>query len=201
VNQPERRSVTRRLPGQTRALVIHVRDLCLTGRVDQDGVMTDDGLRAHARALVEANLYLTLGTADPDGRPWLTPVYFAPVAGRTFRWVSAIDARHSRNLAERPAVSVVVFDSTVAPYHGRAVYAAGEARVVADGDVDPALENYPRRDARGAARLTREDVTAPSSYRLYEFTAAEMWVLCPRDQGQLCPRHGRGDDHRVHLEW
>jgi hypothetical protein len=40
--------------------------------------VTHDDLAAHARAIIDANLYLTLGTADPDGRPWTSLVYFAP---------------------------------------------------------------------------------------------------------------------------
>lgn len=78
--------------------------------------MTPDDLEAHAQAIINRNLYLTLGTTDPDGYPWTSPVYFAPASGRTFYWVSATDARHSRHLAERPLVSMVIFDSTVAPY-------------------------------------------------------------------------------------
>ena len=49
-------------------------------------------------------------------------------------WVSSESSRHSVNLAERPDVSLVVFDSTVPAYHGRALYAVGRASVVgADG--------------------------------------------------------------------
>ena len=96
--------------------------------VGKGSAMTNDELAAHARAIIDANLYLTLGTVDADGHPWTTPVYFAPAGDREFIWVSATDARHSRHIAERPRVSLVIFDSTVAPYHGRAVYAVGEAR-------------------------------------------------------------------------
>ncbi|WP_328457511.1 pyridoxamine 5'-phosphate oxidase family protein [Amycolatopsis sp. NBC_00438] len=159
--------------------------------------MTDSDLTAHARDLIEANRYLTLGTTGPDGAPWLSPVYFAPAGDREFVWVSAADARHSRNLAERPRVSAVVFDSTVAPYRGRAVYAAGEARELAGDDLERALVSYPRGD--GASSVGLDDVTAPSPYRLYAFTASEMWVLCPREAGHPCPRHGRSDDHRAEL--
>jgi uncharacterized protein YhbP (UPF0306 family) len=162
-----------------------------------DAPMTDSDLTAHARDLLETNRYLTLGTTDPDGGPWLSPVYFVPAGDREFVWVSAVDARHSRNLAERPRVSGVVFDSTVAPYRGRAVYAAGEARELAGADLERALASYPRSD--GAADVSLEDVTSPSSYRLYAFAASRMWVLCPREPGHPCPRHDRADDHRVEL--
>lgn len=53
--------------------------------------MTHD-LVARARAIIDANLYLILGTADPDGRPWTSPVYFAPSGDREFYWLSAADA-------------------------------------------------------------------------------------------------------------
>lgn len=76
-------------------------------------------LDAHARALIEANLYMTLGTADAEGRPWLSPVYFATADYAEFYWVSARDAAHSRNIAQRPQMSLVIFDSQVPTYHGR----------------------------------------------------------------------------------
>ena len=161
--------------------------------------MTEDGLVAEARGIVARNLYLTLGTADADGRPWAAPVYFAPAGDREFYWVSATDARHSRNVAERPQVSLVVFDSTVAPYHGRAVYAAGEARELSGDDLARGLAGYPRADGRGATPVVRADVTGPSPYRLYRATVSELWVLCPRAPGQSCPLHGLATDHRARV--
>jgi hypothetical protein len=161
--------------------------------------MTHDDLVAHARAIIDASRYLTLGTADPDGHPWTTPVYFAPGSDREFYWTSTTDARHSRNLAERPQVSVVVFDSTVAPYHGRAVYAVGVARDLSGGDLDRALAAYPRPGGDDATPVTREDVTAPSPYRLYVVTVSDMWVLCPREPRLPCPLHGIAQDHRARV--
>ena len=161
--------------------------------------MTDDDLVAHARAVLDGNLYLTLGTADADGRPWTSPVYFAPAGDREFLWASEVGARHSRHLAERPAVSLVVFDSTVAPYHGRAVYAVGEAREVSGADLDQALASYPRPSTVGVAAVTRADVSGSSAYRLYRATASDLWVLCPRTPGQPCALHGRTGDHRARV--
>jgi nitroimidazol reductase NimA-like FMN-containing flavoprotein (pyridoxamine 5'-phosphate oxidase superfamily) len=39
--------------------------------------MTSDDLAVLARAILDANRYLTLGTADESGRPWVSPVYYA----------------------------------------------------------------------------------------------------------------------------
>lgn len=152
---------------------------------------------AHARAIIDSNLYLTLGTADRDGHPWTSPVYFAPAGDRDFYWLSATDSRHSRHLAERSQVSLVVFDSSVEPYHGRALYAVGEAREVSGSELDEALTIYPRRDGREVTWVTQSDVTAPAPYRLYRATASDVWVLCPREPRQPCPLHGLATDHRT----
>lgn len=162
--------------------------------------MSDNDLAAHAQDLLAANRYLTLATADKEGHPWISPVYFASATVRDFYWVSATDARHSCNLAERPQVSIVVFDSTVAAYHGRAVYAAGEARELSGDSLDRGLEVYPGPDHRGGTPVTRDDVTGSSPYRLYQATASDLWVLCPREPGQPCPRHGLAQDHRARIE-
>jgi hypothetical protein len=38
-----------------------------------------DGRSRHFGAqIVDANQYMTLGTADASGRPWVSPVWYAP---------------------------------------------------------------------------------------------------------------------------
>lgn len=160
--------------------------------------MTEE-LAAHATRLLDRIAYLTLGTLTPEGTPWVSPVYFAPDGLADFYWCSTIDSRHSRNLAANPAVSLVVFDSTVPPYHGRAVYAAGVAGPVTGTDLGHALSVYPGPAARGGAARSPDDVTGTSPWRLYRASVGAVWVLCPRPPRQPCPRHGRSDDHRVRI--
>src|SRR5919204_6900057 len=94
---------------------------------------------AQARRIIDDNLYMPLATADADGRPWATPVYFGAIDYREFLWVSKPGARHSRNIAERPEVGIVIFDSRVPIGTGRGVYIAAEAHEVAAEDLDAAL--------------------------------------------------------------
>jgi hypothetical protein len=156
-------------------------------------------LADHARHLLEVNDYLTLGTADAHGLPWTSPVFFSSTEQWEFYWTSATDARHSRNLAARQDVSLVVFDSSVPPFHGRAVYAVGVARALTDDELERGLEVYPGPESRGAAGITRADVAPPSPYRLYRATASDVWVLCPRDPRRPCALHGRNQDHRTRV--
>jgi hypothetical protein len=121
-------------------------------------------LDAHARALIDANRYATLGTADGDGTPWVSPVYIATADYADFYWVSVQDARHSRNIAERPQISMVIFDSQVLPYHGAAVYLSATAAELAGPDLDRGVEIYPvrRLGARAASGATVSRATTCS---------------------------------------
>ena len=142
-------------------------------------------LATSARAIVDANLYMVLGTADKDGNPWVSPVYYAPSAYREFYWVSRPETRHSRNLGDRPEVSIVVFDSSVPISTGRAVYMSAVARELAPDESAEGIEIFSQRVlAHGGREWTVDDVRAPSHLRLYRATAREVFFL-------------GGDDRRV----
>ena len=134
-----------------------------------------------AREIIESNRYMVLGTADEAGVPWVTPVWYAQSDHREFLWVSSPDRRHSANVAARPEVSIVIFDSTVAESDARAVYMAGRAEQVPDADLELDLARYDAVSrAQGPGRSwTAEDVLAPAPYRLYRATASRHWVLDP----------------------
>ena len=54
-----------------------------------------------AREIIDANRYMTLATADGDGRPWAAPGRYAHQGYTAFLWVSQPETRHSRNLGFR----------------------------------------------------------------------------------------------------
>lgn len=166
------------------------------GPMNEGDASTDD-LCEEVQAILDANLYLTLGTADADGHPWAAPVYFATADNVTFYWVSAPDALHSRNIAERQQVSLLVFDSQVPPYSGRAVYMTATAVELAGAELVRGVSVYPGHPARGASEVSVEEVSPPAPYRMYRATVTEHSVLCPREPGQPCPRHGSSVDHRT----
>ena len=75
---------------------------------------------ALARSIVDGSLYMVIATADESGRPWASPVYFAVDDYRDFFWVSSLEAQHSRNIALRPGVGIVVFGPLTASLRQRA---------------------------------------------------------------------------------
>ncbi|HEX6471727.1 MAG TPA: pyridoxamine 5'-phosphate oxidase family protein [Streptosporangiaceae bacterium] len=150
-----------------------------------------------ARAIIDANVYMTLGTADEHGNPWVSPVFYAARDYREFFWISSPEATQCRNIAKRPQVSLVIFDSRVPVGQGQAVYMSAVAEQVPDAEIDRALEIYPGPPERGARRIHGEDVRPPGRFRLYRAAVTQHSVLCPLSSAQRCPDHGRVSDHRA----
>ena|SRR5436305_11825438 len=141
-----------------------------------------------ARDIIGASRYLVLATADEAGRPWSSPVYFAHIGLAEFFWVSSPDVTHSRNIAVRPEVGIVVFDSQVAIGAGQGVYMSAVAELLADGETARGIEAFSRRSvAHGGREWTSEDVRPGAGQRLYRATADAHWILA---------KDGR-PDHRI----
>jgi nitroimidazol reductase NimA-like FMN-containing flavoprotein (pyridoxamine 5'-phosphate oxidase superfamily) len=136
-----------------------------------------------ARAVVAANRYMTLATADAGGRPWASPVWFATRECRDFVWVSHPDARHSLNIAARPEVALVIFDSHVEPGHGQAVYISARAQELAGEEVAQGLELFSAECvAQGLPAWVLEQVAPGALHRLYRARADEHFMLGERDE-------------------
>jgi pyridoxine/pyridoxamine 5'-phosphate oxidase len=143
--------------------------------------MTDHA--ADARRIVDANVYMTLATADADGRPWASPVWFAHDDHARFVWVSKPESRHSRNLAARPQAAIVIFDSTPRQGPPEAVYVEAEAAQLEEGEDERYIEVFTRRSATlGWPGWIVDDVRAPAPLRLYLAEATTHHVLGPNDE-------------------
>ena len=128
-----------------------------------------------ARSIIESNRFMTLGTADADGLPWASPVWYAPKDPRELFWVSSPVARHSRNVAARPQVAIVIFDSHLAG-GWESLYMSAVAEQVAE--VDEAIAVYTTRSvAQGLPAWTRENVVSPARHRMYRALVSEHFVL------------------------
>ena len=135
-----------------------------------------------ARTVVDSNRFMTLATADEEGRPWASPVWYAHEGYREFLWVSSPEARHSRNIAVRPQIAVVIFDSHEAG-GWKALYMSAVAEEVPDADVDHAIDVFSQRsEDQGLPGWTRTDVTGDARHRLYRAVAEERFMLDPHDQ-------------------
>jgi hypothetical protein len=82
---------------------------------------------------------------------------------------------HSRNIAARPEVAGVVFDSTVVPGTAQAVYLRATAAQADDPD---GIEVFSRASVDdGLSAWTMADVTGDAELRLFRAEATEVSVL------------------------
>jgi hypothetical protein len=151
-----------------------------------------ESLDATARHVIDTNHYMTLATTQPDGRPRVSPVYYTPAGYTDFYWVSSPDARHSRNLDDRPDVEIVIFDSSAPVGRAAAVYIGAHAGEVSDDELDDVIPHAFRTTA-GARAFARIELQGKAPLRLYVATATTCEVHVPgRD-----PRNERGIDVRM----
>jgi uncharacterized protein YhbP (UPF0306 family) len=146
---------------------------------------TQEHPAAMARRILDTNMYMTLATADEEGRPWASPVWYAQASTTEFLWVSDPEVRHSRNLAQRPEVGIVVFDSTVPVGGAEAVYLEAVAEELLGAELERGIAIYSRTSREAGAReWTLADVSPGSRLRLYRAIASAAFVL-GRDDRRL----------------
>jgi general stress protein 26 len=157
------------------------------------GIMT---LEEMARHIIDTNRYMVLGTADPDGRPRVSPVYFAPDGYDEMFWISLPESRHSRNIAERPEVSMVIFDSTAPIGGAEAVYLLATAGQVPDEELDRHVEMACRARFPEQKVFPADELRAPAPLRLYRARVTEHSVHIRGSH----PTHGKGLDYRLTVD-
>jgi uncharacterized protein YhbP (UPF0306 family) len=143
----------------------------------------DEDFAAIAKAIMDSTLYMALGTADEAGQPWVSPVYLTASQYKEFYWISAPETKHSRNIAKRSQISIVIFNSQVPVGKAEAVYMLAAAEELLGDKLERGLAVYNGRfpePARHGVQDTRlEQVQPPGLYRLYRAVAVEHWVLDP----------------------
>jgi nitroimidazol reductase NimA-like FMN-containing flavoprotein (pyridoxamine 5'-phosphate oxidase superfamily) len=155
--------------------------------------MNDRSRSELARDIIDANLYMVLATADETGTPWASPVYYAHAGYHELFWVSSPEATHSRNIARRPEVGIVIFDSGAAISTGQGVYMATTAEAVPPEEIDRGLRVFSRRSStHGGAPWAAADVQDDGALaiRLYRATVTSHSILA---------KDGR-PDHRVPVD-
>ena len=136
-----------------------------------------------ARGIIDEADYMTLATADGDGKPWASPVWFAPAGYREFLWISRPETRHSCNLADRREVGIVVFDSRSPIGTGKGTYIEGVAEAVPEGELERCVGIFAQRSReRSGPGLAVEDVTGSAPLRMYRALATSHSITGDTDQ-------------------
>jgi hypothetical protein len=133
---------------------------------------------AYAKQLIQRLNYLTLATSSREGQPWNSPVFGAYDDNGIFYWGSRIDAQHSQNIVENSRGFIVVYDSTIAPGHGEAVYAQVVCKELMKSEINQAIKLLHAK--LGDVYMNPADVQGTASRRLYKATTIHAWIKDPK---------------------
>jgi uncharacterized protein YhbP (UPF0306 family) len=132
--------------------------------------------RAVIDRVLATNRYVVLGTADRAGQPWVTPVFFALLDADRVCWVSSPESRHSRNIADRAAIAITAFDSTVEVGEAGAAYFDADAAPASPDESAAGLQALNARLPL-AKQLGPEDLQPEGQLVVYRATLRRRYVL------------------------
>ena len=75
-----------------------------------------------AQQIISENIYMTIATSSIDGKPCISPVFFAYDEDYNLFWVSNKESRHSTLIKANSQVAIVIFDSKSPEGDGDGVY-------------------------------------------------------------------------------
>ena len=128
-------------------------------------------LAALATSLLRGSKLCAIATVNSDGGAHVNTAYFAYGEDFALVWCSAPQARHSRNVRERPRIAITVFDSTQTwGREDRGIQLFGTARELARGAAADAVRLYVKRfpDATDIAQTYRFYRFRPRRVKLFD---------------------------------
>ncbi len=137
-------------------------------------------LTSRAIKIISENLYMTIATASNNGKPWISPVYFASDSKLNFYWSSSKDSLHSRLIKKNKNVAVVIFNSSAAEGTSNAVYMTGKASEVSGKGIQHGLNLLYERTGKTSKyfkNMKPSDYTGSSPVRIYKFMPTRFWML------------------------
>lgn len=132
-----------------------------------------------AKKIISENIYMTIATATKDGRPWISPVFFAYNENYNLFWVSNKDSLHSRLVRDNPQVAIVIFNSQAPEGEGDGVYFESTVIELEDkNEIKQAIELLGKRVTKEEFKVKRiEEVTSEGVWKIYRATPVKISKL------------------------
>ena len=152
---------------------------------------------AKARQIIADNVYMTVATATLDGKPWISPVFFAYDEHYNLFWVSNKDSLHSKLIKNNPRVAIVIFDSKAPQGEADGVYFEAEVSELENtSEIESAIRTLGKRITKDEFKVKRIDEVINSGVsRIYRAVPKTISTLT---EGEFI--NGQYVDRRVEID-
>lgn len=126
--------------------------------------------------LIENNTTMIIATANADGKPWISPVFFSYDDQFNLYWVSDKKAQHSASVRTRPQVGIVIVGAIPPEDYPDAAYFDAEAiELNNETDIKQGMTALAKRhQADKFVIKTPADASGDACWRIYKATYKEV---------------------------
>ncbi len=146
-------------------------------------------LKNLAKNVLETNQYMTLGTVNDKGEPWVSPVVYAFDSECNLYFMSLPSSKHSQNISRTGQVSLAIFDSRQMFGEGVGLQVFGKASVVPTKSAASVFKCYFGRkypyggfSSAGSSIANFKKFFKAYKYRFYKVAPTEVWMNDPRTE-------------------
>ena len=139
-----------------------------------------------AKNILEQNQYMTIGSSDGDGIPWVSPVTYAYDNKLNFYFVSHTGSKHCLNINKNKKVSLTIFDSRQLIGEGVGLQIEGIAQKVKIIEMAKAAAIYFKRkypfgkfDQIVVVNAALKNLLKKKLYGFYKITPTKIWMNNP----------------------
>ena len=131
------------------------------------------------KEIIAKNIYMAIATASPNGKPWISPVFFAYDENYNLFWVSNKDSLHSKLIRNNPQVAIVIFDSRAPEGEADGVYFEAKAyELENEAEIKHAMEILTKRVTKDEFRVKKiGEVTQDGVWRIYKAVPTRVSTL------------------------
>lgn len=125
-----------------------------------------------ARKIIKDNIYMTIATADENGTPWATPLFYAIDGSYSFYFISQLASLHSENILKDPSVSFAIFDSHQKEGSGNGVQGSGKVYLLNESEIPEAMKWYKTT----FIEMKMESFIGDAPYRFFKLITEHFYI-------------------------
>jgi len=134
-----------------------------------------------AASLITDNRYLSLATRDSSG-PWVAPINYVVGPDDCLHFYSAVEARHSRALADAADSAVAIFNSQASSEEVDGLQASGRCTAVPPDELETVHShyfevNFTSPEERAWWLRPADEFTGDGKWRFYRLSLEEIFVI------------------------